>query len=276
MVAATKESRTGSTAEAGMRSPFASGPAVSLLERADLPLPNGLVDPGSRPLVCVGAQPPHPADAVLLALRRNGGAAEFLRVVPDGIRGRAQWFRAVLPAVEAGRSLDYRIELVRSSQVLATHPADGSWLTVTGAGPAGSAEATPYWGYDLRYIGSVLVVFRQETIGPTPDGFHVNFFIESGRVTGPGLEATIRAEGADWLWIRRDGIALIDVRATWETSDGALISYRSGGVIELGPDGYRDVVAGQLAGSPPFCCTIHLLTAHPRYQWLNRLQLLGF
>jgi len=211
------------------------------------------------------------------------GPEQFLRVIPEAVRGGAQWFHTVLPTVEAGVTMDYRVELVRDGQLLATLPADGTWLTVTGtAAPAAPATVeqcapeTPFWAYELQYFGSVTMVFRQEIIGETPDGFHINFFIESGRVVGPRIEATIRAEGADWLWIRRDGIAVIDVRATWETADGAVISYRSSGVLELGPDGYTKVTAGQLAGNPPFCTTPMLLTAHPRYRWVNRLQLLGF
>jgi hypothetical protein len=265
-----------------MQRPFLSGQAAWLLESADLPLPSGVLPPGNQPVVSIGAQPPHPGNAVLVGVRREGGPPQFLRVVPEAVRGEAQWFRTLLPIVEEDRSMDYRVELVRAGQLLATLPADGSWLTVTGDGPSAPVAAeqcppeTPFWAYELQYFGSVTVVFRQEIIGATPDGYHINFFIESGSVVGPRIEAVIRGEGADWLWIRRDGIAVIDVRATWETADGALISYRSGGVIELGPDGYTKVAAGQLAGNPPFCTTPMLLTAHPRYQWVNRLQLLGF
>lgn len=265
-----------------MQSPLLSGQAASLVESADLPLPSGVIHAGDRPVASVGAQPPHPGNAVLVEVRWEDRPPQFLRVVPEATRGGAQWFRTLLPTVEEGRSLDYRVELVRGGQLLATLPADGSWLTVTGRGALSQvpteqrAEETPYWAYELQYFGSVSVVFRQEVIGATPDGYHINFFIESGRVVGPRLNAVIRGEGADWLWIRRDGMAVIDVRATWETDDGALISYRSGGFIELGPDGYTKVAAGQLAGDPPFCTTPVLLTAHPRYEWVNRLQLLGF
>jgi hypothetical protein len=265
-----------------MQGPLLSGQAASLVESVDLPLPSGVFPPGNRPVVFVGAQPRHPGNAVLVEVRGEDCPGQFLRVVPEAVRGEAEWFRAVLPCVGAGRSMAYRVELVRGGQLLASLPSDGSWLTVTGDRAAAPvrveqrAPETPYWAYELQYFGSVTVVFRQEIIGETPDGYHINFFIESGRVVGPRIEAVIRAEGADWLWIRRDGIAVIDVRATWETADGALISYRSGGVIELGPDGYTKVAAGQLAGNPPFCATAMLLTAHPRYQWVNRLQLLGF
>jgi Protein of unknown function (DUF3237) len=266
-----------------------SGPSLmrqtgSLLERPERPLPSGFVDPGERPLVSVGAEPPHQGQSVLVAVRPEGCPVEFLRVVPDPGVGSRQWFRTWLPAVEAGHSLDYRVELVSTGRLVATLPSDGSWLTVTGKTPPDASPAEteksppggPFWAYELEYIGSVSVDFRQEVIGATPDGYHVNFFIEGGRVVGPRIDAAIRSEGADWLWVRRDGVALIDVRATWESSEGALISYRSGGVIELGPDGYTKLAAGELAGNPPFCCTIHLLTAHPRYEWVNRLQLLGF
>jgi hypothetical protein len=65
---------------------------------------------------------------------------------------------------------------------------------------------------------------------------------------------------------------VLDVRATLQCDDGALVYIEYGGVIELGPDGY----ARMLAGDPPPRALIRavprFVTAHPDYLWLNRLQ----
>jgi hypothetical protein len=264
--------------------------AASLVQRADLPLPGGMVPSGTAPVVAVGVQPHHPANAVLVEMRREGGPGEYLRVLREVVAAGAQWFRAVLPPLEEGRSVDYRVELVRAGELLAALPADGSWLTVTGQPrppptttqprPTESAmvlpsEGVPRWAYNLDFFAALTINLRPENLGETPDGYRINFLVESGRVVGPRIDAIVRPDGGDWMCIRRDGIGVLDVRTTYETSDGALILDRAGGVFDLGPDGYAKVAAGQLRGAPEFYATPTLMTAHPRWLWLNRLQGFG-
>src|ERR1051325_11609595 len=105
-----------------MQSSLHSRQATSLVESTDLPLPSGTADPGIRPVVSVGAHPCHPGNAVLVEVRRMDGPEQFLRVIPEAVRGGAQWFHTVLPTVEAGVTMDYRVELVRDGQLLATLP----------------------------------------------------------------------------------------------------------------------------------------------------------
>jgi Protein of unknown function (DUF3237) len=56
--------------------------------------------------------------------------------------------------------------------------------------------------------------------------------VTGGTATGPKVFGKFRPVGADWLVVRRDGMAALDVRATMETNDGALInvSYTDGTV----------------------------------------------
>ncbi len=197
----------------------------------------------------------------------------------------AQCFRAVLPALEAGRRVEYRAELTRAGQRLATLPADGSWLSVIGdpaaavhpeeQSQAPSPVAAPRWDYDLEFFAALTINLRPETLGDTPEGYRINFFVESGRVVGPRIDAVVRRDGGDWMVIRRDGIGVLDVRTTYETADGALILDRAGGVFDLGPDGYAKAAAGQLTGCRPFYATPTFMTAHPNWQWLNRCQGFG-
>jgi hypothetical protein len=266
------------------------GQAASLFERDDLP--SGAVPSGTAPVVAVGAAPQHPSNAVLVQMRPRGGPVTLLRAVPEGgpYQAAQQLYKATLPTLGEGHSVDYRVELIRAGQRLATLPADGSWLTVTGdrdtaavsgkRSPVHSADetssaVTPRWAYDLTFFATLTAQLRPEVIGETPEGHRINFFIQSGRVFGPRIDAVVRPEGGDWMCIRHDDIGMVDIRVTYETADGALIYDRAGGVLDLSPDGYAKIVAGQFAGTPPFYATPTFMTAHPNWKWLNRCQGFG-
>jgi Protein of unknown function (DUF3237) len=78
--------------------------------------------------------------------------------------------------------------------------------------------------YSLEHIFSFTVnISEPEVIGPVPEGLRINGYIAGGEVSGPRLSGKLRAVGGDWLTIRKDGVAIIDVRATIEVHDGALI-----------------------------------------------------
>jgi hypothetical protein len=263
--------------------------AATLAQRGNLPLPAGAVAPGLAPVVAVAAAPMHPSNVVHVEVRRNGGPVQYLRAVPEAaLEAGTQWFRAVLPAVEEGDRLDYRVELVRAGQRLAQLPGDASWLSVTGAQPARSSGAgpvptdrsdkpppVPRWGYELSFLAALTLDLSPEEIGETGEGYRVNFHVKSGSVVGPRIDAIVRPNGGDWMCIRRDGIGVIDVRITYETSDGALILDRAGGVFDLGPHGYSKVLSGQLTGTPPVYATATFSTGHPKWAWLNRCQGFG-
>ena len=78
--------------------------------------------------------------------------------------------------------------------------------------------------YRLEHIMSYTVkIAEPEVIGPVPEGLRVNGYILGGEVTGPRVSGKLRPVGGDWLTIRKHGVAILDVRATIETHDGALI-----------------------------------------------------
>jgi hypothetical protein len=53
------------------------------------------------------------------------------------------------------------------------------------------------------------------------------------------MRGQLRTVGGDWLLFRPDGVGLLDVRATMELGDGALIFTTYGGVVDLGPEGHN-------------------------------------
>ena len=65
------------------------------------------------------------------------------------------------------------------------------------------------------------------------------------------------------------------MRATIETGEEALIYVSYTGVGDLGEDGYQRFLQGELPSIVPLRVVPRFLTAHPDYQWLNRLQCMG-
>jgi hypothetical protein len=131
--------------------------------------------------------------------------------------------------------------------------------------------------YRPEYVFSYTAQVRvpPEVIGPTPDGIRVNFYVTGGEVDGPRLKAKILPVGADWLLVRRDGVAILDVRATIESHDGALIYVSYNGVCDLGPNGYDDFLNGNLPQKGTIRAVPRFLTSHRSYDWMNRLQYLN-
>jgi hypothetical protein len=67
----------------------------------------------------------------------------------------------------------------------------------------------------LSYTGEL--ANPPEIIGPVPEGTRVNFYASGGEVTGPKVRGKVRPVGGDWMTVRKDGVAILDVRATFET-----------------------------------------------------------
>jgi hypothetical protein len=114
-----------------------------------------------------------------------------------------------------------------------------------------------------------------EVIRPIAEGIRVNFYVTAGEVSGPSMRGQLRTVGGDWLLLRPDGVGLLDVRATMELDNGALIYTTYGGVVDLGPDGYNLFLKGILPPRPDLRIVPRYYTGHPEYQWLNRLQCVG-
>jgi hypothetical protein len=115
-----------------------------------------------------------------------------------------------------------------------------------------------------------------EVIGPVAEGLRLNIYLTGGEVSGPKLRGKVRPVGGDWGTMRTDGVFVLDARTTIETNDGALIGVTYSGLIDGGPDGYQNMLNRQLSpDGTPFRITPRFQTAHPTYQWANRLVCVG-
>ena len=119
---------------------------------------------------------------------------------------------------------------------------------------------------DVTSLPAEYVFTMRATLGPPavipdgPQGTRVLVPVTGGTVTGPRINGTLDAGGGDWVTMRADGTAQLDVRVTIRTDDGAVIYMAYGGI--LGSDRVARV-------APLF------QVAHDDYRWLNGVQAIG-
>jgi hypothetical protein len=132
--------------------------------------------------------------------------------------------------------------------------------------------------YELVHVFSYRATLTEpEVIGPVAEGLRLNVYVTGGEAFGPKLKGKIRPVGADWLTIRTDGVGILDVRATVELEDGALVYSYYRGVADLGPEGYQKFLDGE--PPPPEGVDLRIQpnyqTSDSRYLWLNRAFFVG-
>ncbi len=116
--------------------------------------------------------------------------------------------------------------------------------------------------------------------GATPEGTRIIFEVTGGSFEGPRLRGSLRPGGGDWGRFRPDGSFALDVRATFETDDGALIYVTYHGRIVAAPE-LQAAVFDMTASERPapdryyFRVAPYFETAAPAYAWLNGIVAVG-
>jgi hypothetical protein len=110
-------------------------------------------------------------------------------------------------------------------------------------------------------------------LGATPLGDRRNVIVTGGQFEGPKLRGKVLPGGSDWILLRPDGALQLDVRATLQTDDGALINMTYRGVRH-GPE---NVIARLNRGEPVdpseyyFRTAPFFETSAATYAWLNKI-----
>jgi len=100
-----------------------------------------------------------------------------------------------------------------------------------------------------------------------PAGTRLIVELVSAQVKGDRLHGELLgAAAADWMIVGPEGTAMVDVRATLQTHDGAIIFVRYNGRMDAS-QGLRFPMTAYVA--PLF------ETGDERYAWLNRIQAVG-
>jgi Protein of unknown function (DUF3237) len=237
--------------------------------------------------VNVGVQPANPSNVVTIQYRVDQGRLQTVRAVrlrTDYDRG-VEYHRALLPELGAGQTVRYVPVLscagreAPEAEIIGTLPSsfrvsEDSRQSERPEGPMPDDHIPPA----LTYLATIRIPLQEpEIVGETPAGLLVNWFWSpnEGSVTGPEINAKVRRVGGDWMTIRRDGIGLMDVRATVETDDGALLYASYLGYCDFGADGYQRFLERRWPVLVPTRTAPRIQTSHPKYLWLNRTHCVG-
>jgi hypothetical protein len=114
-------------------------------------------------------------------------------------------------------------------------------------------------------------------IGENPHGNRVIVPVTGGSFEGPHLKGKVLPGGGDWLLIRPDGVAEVDVRATLQPDDGALIYMAYRGYITKILEIYPRWAAGEQIPHDEyyFVVTPNFETSASQYAWLQQVVTVG-
>jgi len=221
----------------------------------------------SGPILCAPALPA-PAEP-------NSKSRRFNAILPGDLCGRLEYLPVLL---FDGQYISPRLELAPPTiTVLNLDQQSTSVRNDHTKAPDDirSHQLRPQWGWNSRFLGSLKARLRKELVGPTPDGLRINWHVIEGKFVGPELDARICSGATDWMRILPNGIGIVDVKATFETSNGSLIFGTYGGIFDLGPNGYQQVLEDRADPNPPVVVTPTYVTAAPELAWMNRIQCVG-
>lgn len=114
-------------------------------------------------------------------------------------------------------------------------------------------------------------------VGPTSHGLRRVIPILGGTVRGPRLTGTILPGGADWQFVRPDGVLSLEARYTVRTDDGALISVTNRGMRHGPPEIIDRITRGEPvpAGSYYFRTFPEFEAPIGPLDWLNKALFIG-
>jgi hypothetical protein len=126
----------------------------------------------------------------------------------------------------------------------------------------------------LEYLATYHADLKEpQPIGKAQFGTRAIYDVTGGTLEGPKLNGKILPSGGDWILVDDNGVGRLDVRATFETDDGALIYVQYYGIVIINPDA---APGGETQyGDTYFMTQPRFETGDERYQWLNNIVVVG-
>lgn len=230
--------------------------------------------------VLIHACPVSPGNVVRIFYSIDNGPERVARAWCADPSGKDGWqsFVADLPRLRRGSVLTWRPVLSNAGQEADPGRPMPPKLAELASEPVPEGRSGRF-PYDLKFLARVTAPLAENpySIGMTPDGLRMVFLIgKGGTVRGPLFNGTIDHVGGDWMRIRDDGIGVTNIRALIRTDDGSNIMSEYSGFVDFGPDGQTRMAAGKPPPDANLDLTPRYLTSDPQWNWLNRLQCVGF
>jgi hypothetical protein len=115
-------------------------------------------------------------------------------------------------------------------------------------------------------------------VGQSSHGMRRVVPIVGGTFSGPNIKGRVVAGGADWQFVRPDGVLEVFAKYTFETDDGVLISVENRGLRHASPAVMERLTKGELVpGNEYYFRTVAQFEAPlgGKYEWLNRAMFVG-
>lgn len=116
-------------------------------------------------------------------------------------------------------------------------------------------------------------------VGPVPGGTRIIFPVTNGTFKGSKLNGKVLPVGGDWGMVVDSTTFKLDVRATLQTDDGALINVSYSGFIHTDAKKFAMILQGkanELSPSDYYFRTNPVFeTSAPKYAWLNHTIAIG-
>ncbi len=121
------------------------------------------------------------------------------------------------------------------------------------------------------------LVLPPTVVGQGPLGTRLIYYITGGTIKGPKLSGEVLPGPADWLLVRPDGAAQLDVRVTIRTDDGQLIYVQYRGISLIAPEVRQRISKGESIDPSEyyFRTTPIFETGAEKYRWLNQVISVG-
>ncbi len=145
---------------------------------------------------------------------------------------------------------------------------------------SGLSETLPNALKEIRtrpLLTMMLAVRPLIMVGETPLTTRRIGIVFGGRFEGERLSGDVLDGGSDWQSVRQDGSALLDVRLTLKTDDGALIGVTYKGIRQGPPEIIARLERGEVVDPENYYFRINPMfeTASEKYAWLNNSLAIG-
>lgn len=150
-------------------------------------------------------------------------------------------------------------------------------LAAGGAAAESRAPSAPPLRSQFVFEARV-TVDQPQVVGQGPYGLRRIVPILGGSVAGPGIKGTIVPGGADWQFVRPDGVIDIHARYTLKLEDGTLILVENRGMRHAAPAVMERIAKGELVSPGDYYFRTTAQFEAPvggKYDWLNRAVFIG-